>query len=475
MHHTAPQRPTRRPATPLRQLSLWDSTSIIVGIILGAAIYRSSPTIAASVPSAGWLLGVWILGGVLSLLGALCYAELATTYPEEGGDYVYLNRAFGSGIGFLFAWSQLWVVRPGSIGAMAFVFAEYANAIWPQATGEQATLVLLLYAVLPIAVLTIINILGVREGKWTQNLLTTVKLLGLVAFMLVGLLYAEPVSTTAEVATAAPASSATNFGLAMILVLFAYGGWNEMAFVAAEVRDPARNILRALLLGTVAVAAIYLLVSLAFLHGLGFAGMRDPAAATQVLGLGLGDAAGRVFSLLLCVSALGAINGQIFTGSRIYYAMGRDHRLYTWLGRWHPRLGTPVPSLLIQMLITLGVVLGFGRVTGGFERMVNFTTPVFWTFLLLVGLGVVVLRYRQPQIPRPFRTPLLPMIAMIFCGSCGFMVYSSLTYAYQNNSWEARWAVAILLLGVGMLALNRRLERGLPASEAKRVPNDPRA
>jgi basic amino acid/polyamine antiporter, APA family len=174
------------PAAPRRELTLLDSTCIIVGIIIGAGIYRISPSVAQHAPDALWFMGLWLLGGALSLIGALCYAELATAYPEEGGDYVYLTRAMGRTVGFLFAWCQLWIVRPGSIGAMAYAFAEYANRIWPQATADRAVYVLVLYAAAAIVVLTAVNILGVREGKWTQNVLTTAKLLGLAAIVAVG-------------------------------------------------------------------------------------------------------------------------------------------------------------------------------------------------------------------------------------------------------------------------------------------------
>ncbi len=397
----------------------------------------------------------WLLGGLLSLIGALCYAELATAYPEEGGDYVYLNRSFGSWVGFLFAWSQLWIVRPGSIGGIAFVFAEYANQIWPQAQGPQATYVLIAYAVVPIIVLTLINILGVPEGKWTQNILTTIKVLGLLAILLVGFLYATPAKSLAQPATAPQPFDLQAFGMAMVFVLWTYGGWNEMAFVSAEVRDPNKNILRALLLGTVAVAAIYLLVTGAFLHALGFEAMRSPALAADVLRLGIGDWAARAISLLICLSCLGVINGQIFTGARIYYAMGRDHRLYAWLGRWNARLGTPVASLTIQLLITVALVVWFGSTTRGFERMIIFTTPAFWFFLVLVGLSVFVLRYREPATPRPFRTTFYPVTPILFCLSSAFMVYSSLSYAIHQSSWEALLAVAILLSGVVMIYFNR--------------------
>jgi len=450
-------------AAPRRELTLYDSTCIIVGIIIGAGVYRTAPGVAGLTPNVTWLIGLWLFGGVLSLLGALCYAELATAYPEEGGDYVYLTRAFGRSVGFLFAWCQLWIVRPGSIGIMAFAFAEYANCIWPRAEGARVTTVLLAYAAGSIVVLTLVNILGVREGKWTQNILTTAKVLGLAAIVVVGFACTAPPPAAAPAAMPAAAASTTSagftlsqFGLAMIFVLFTYGGWNEMAYVGAEVKAPRKNILRALLIGTLAVTAIYVLVNLAFVHALGLEGARHETVATDVLALGLGPWAGQVISVLICVSALGAINGQIFTGSRIYYAMGSEHRLYAWLGRWDARRGTPVCSLLIQGAITLALVVWFGMSPGGFESLVKFTTPGFWFFLALVGASLFILRHREPTIERPYRVPGYPLTPLLFCLSCVFMVYASLAYAVEHRSWEALWSIVILLVGVAMNFCNSR-------------------
>ena len=437
-------------AAPRRELTLLDSTCIIVGIIIGAGIYRSSPDVARLAPDATWLIGLWLLGGVLSLIGALCYAELATAYPKEGGDYVYLTRAFGRKVGFLFAWCQLWIVRPGSIGVMAYAFAEYANRIWPQAEGSAATCILAIYATCSILVLTAVNILGVREGKWTQNTLTIAKVFGLGTIVATGFWYAAPTAATPTVSAPSAGFALADVGLAMIFVLFTYGGWNEMAYVGAEVKEPRKNILRALLIGTLAVTAIYVLVNLAFLHALGLEGVRHATVAADVLDLAIGPWAGLAISLLICVSALGAINGQIFTGARIYYAMGSEHRLYAWLGRWNARRGTPVCSLLIQGAITLALVMAFGSSREGFESMVKFTTTGFWFFLMLVGASVVVLRRREPAMDRPYRVPGYPVTPLLFCLSCSFMVYSSLAYAVANRSWEAIWSIAILLVGVAM-------------------------
>ena len=434
---------------PRRELTLFDSTCIIVGIIIGSGVYRTSPAVAGLAPSVTWLIGLWLLGGVLSLIGAVCYAELATAYPKEGGDYVYLTRAFGRSVGFLFAWCQLWIVRPGSIGAMAFLFADYANQIWPQAEGPAAAYVLVAYAAGSIIALTAVNILGVREGKWTQNVLTVAKVLGLAAIVAVGFTHPAPPPASSP-PTASSGFPLSTFGMAMVFVLFAYGGWNEMAFVSAEVKNPRKNILRALLIGTLVVTVIYVLANLAFLYALGLEGTRHTTVATDVLRLGIGPWAGQAISVLICISALGAINGQIFTGSRIYYAMGNDHRFYAWLGRWNARRGAPVCSLLIQGAITLALSVWFGLSRNGFESMVIFTTPAFWVFLALVASSVLVLRLRDPEIERAYHVPGYPLTPILFYLSCWFMVYSSEAYAIEHRSWEAIWSIAILLVGVAM-------------------------
>lgn len=461
-------------SAPKRQLTLFDSTCIIVGIIIGAFFYETTPDVAncmanvsaqiaesdgflarwaATSAFGDWLIsppvllvGVWILGGILSLIGALCYAELATAYPKQGGDYVYLTRSFGRWAGFLFAWAQLWVVRPGSIGALAFVFGRYANELISldpifRPLGIDP---LMVYAVGSVAVLTGINMLGVPEGKWTQNLLTTLKVIGLAAIFVVGMLYTAP----KPAAAAAAPPPFMDFRLAMIFILYTYGGWNEMAYVGAEVRDPRRNILRALVLGTVAVTAIYALGNVAFIHSLGYDGFQTTkAVATDVLNLA-GSWGGRFISALICVSALGAINGMVFTGARIYYAMGTEHRLYAWLGQWDQRKGTPIPSLLIQAVVTLALIVGFGWYQGGFKALAVFTTPVFWIFFLPIGFSLFVLRWREPHIERPYRVPLYPVVPILFCLSSLFMLWSSLTWAYTNRGYEALWAIGIMAVGV---------------------------
>lgn len=449
-------------AAPRRTLNLFDSTAIIVGIIIGAGIYESSPLIAGCMPPATWpgsswavggawlLAGVWALGGLISLIGALCFAELATAYPREGGTYVYLTRAFGRRWGFLFAWSEFWIVRPGSIGAIGYVFGRYANQVAPIGQGNTA---FMLYAVGAIVVLTLVNVTGVREGKWSQNVLTAAKVLGLVGVVGAALLFGGSPPPQPPPAQA----GGGDFRLALILILWTYGGWNEMAYVGAEVRNPRRNILRALVLGTVAVTLIYVAVNFAFVYALGLRGVsRSDAVAAHVVELAMGPWGGWAVSVLICISALGAINGLIFTGARIYYAVGAEQRRYAWLGRWDPRLGTPVRSLAAQGAITLALVVGFGFTPSGFKSMVEFTTPVFWLFFLLVGISLFVLRVRDRQTPRAYRVPLYPLTPALFCLSSLFMLYSGLSYAIQMRAYQALWSVGVLAVGVALCCLDHR-------------------
>lgn len=429
-----------RPEPP--PLGLWDAVSIIVGVVVGSAIFRSPPLVFGSVASAWAGLGAWALGGVLSLAGALCYAELACTYPHPGGDYFYLGRAYGPAVGFLFGWSLLTVVLPGTVGAMAFVFADYAARLWGLSGGQAVGC-----AAGVVAGLAAVNALGVAFGKGAQNALTAAKLLGLGGLVVAGVGWGR----AGALAETAPAGKG-GFGLAMILVLYAYGGWSHAAYVAAELRS-RRHVALALVLGTAAVTLLYLAVNAASLLALGFEGVRrSGAVAADVLRLPLGDVGERAMCVLVMVCALGAINGTLFTGARVYAAVGADHPRLTWLGRWRTRRGAPLGALAAEALAGLAMIAAVGTLRGraaldgllraaglaplpwedyegGFNTLVAGTAPVFWGFFLLSGLSLLVLRRTDPAAERPFIVPLFPLLPLAFCGSCLFMLYESLRYA----------------------------------------------
>jgi amino acid transporter len=449
-------------------LGLWDAVSIIVGIVVGTAIFKTPQFVFANVDGPWQGMACWVLGGVLALIGSMCYGELATTYPRMGGDYVYLSRAYGRSVGFLFGWGQLAVILTGSIGAMAYAFADYALAFWPQLSPSWTVWL----AIAPVVVLTALNLLGVVFGKTVQNLLTVVKVVGLCGVVVAGMGWGGD----ASLAVQKPMTQA-GFGLAMVFVLYAYGGWNDAAFVAAEVRNRHRNIPRALILGTGGIALIYALVNLAYLWGLGFEGLRESSApAAEVAGLASGKWGAKLISVLVMLSALGAINGLIFTGSRIYVSLGADHRVFAWLARWNVRHTAPVWSLLAQTAMSLLLIVAVGTATGqktvdaalvfvgfsplpwqeyfgGFNTLVAATAPVFWVFFLLTGFSLFILRAKDPDIQRPFSAPLYPLEPILFCGMCYYMLFSAIEYAGALSLLGLiPLAVGVPLYGLSQLA-----------------------
>ncbi|MDD4872026.1 MAG: amino acid permease [Kiritimatiellae bacterium] len=428
---------------PKQQLSLFDSTCLIVGIIIGVGIYQMAPDIAKGAGSMRGVAGIWILGGLFSLCGALSYAELATAYPQEGGDYVYLGRAYGKWAGFLFGWAQLAIVRPGDIAVMAFAFATYASAVWDPLAGTVFPYGQQIYAISATIILTLVNVIGVREGKWTQNLLTTVKAVGLLLIVVTACL-ASPKIVKTETAGQLP------FSLALIFVLFTYGGWNEMAYVAAEVRDSRRNIVRALFLGTSAVIVLYLMVNGAFLYVLGYQGLASSkAVAVDTVAAVIPHLAGVLIGALICISALGAVNGLIFAGARISYAMGTDHHLFRWLGQWHQRFETPAVALLLQGAITVTLII----VLGSFVNAVLYTAATVYSFYLASTMAVVVLRFKEPHVERPYRVFGYPVTPIIFVGTCAFLIYSAVIY----KPWIALFSCGLLLLGLPLWMLSNRM------------------
>lgn len=424
---------------PRKELSLFDSICIIVGIIVGAGIYQTAPTVAGAM--GGWFgaLAIWLVGGLLALTGALSYAELATAYPDEGGDYVYLSRAYGGWAGYLFGWSQLAVVRPGDIALMAYVFATYAQTLYNPLGLSKPVL-----AAGAVVVLTGINVLGVREGKWTQNLLTVIKVVGLLAIVVAGIFAPERAPSVQE-----SGITMGGFQLALILVLFTFGGWNEMAYVAAEVKNPRRNIVRGLVLGTLLVTGLYIVANGAFLYALGYSGMSSSeAVAADAMRAVFPDVAGttvsKVISVIICISALGAVNGLVLTGSRISYALGKEHRIFRPLGKWSARFGTPVWALVAQGAISLTIVL----VAGSFIDTIIYSAPVVWLFFLGTGLAVFVLRRTEAATERPYKAGGYPVTPAIFVICCLFMLYSSASYAFKNKPYGLMILGGVMAAGV---------------------------
>jgi APA family basic amino acid/polyamine antiporter len=454
------------PDPPRRRLSLFDATSIMVGIIIGSSIYKLAPAIAASVPSPTALMFAWAAGGLFALCGALCYAELACAMPEDGGEYNYLGRAYGGRVAFLYAWAVMWVIRPGTIGSIAFVFGEHFKELFTFVGG---TLDSVGFAVAIVVLLTAVNMLGIRPGTRTQNVLSVAKLLGLLAIVLVA--FIDPAYWDLEAAAEFSLDPyearipspppPTDWRLAMIFVLYAFGGWSDMPMVAAEVREPERNLFRGLVYGALVVTAIYLLVNLACLYSLGFDRFQQTdLIAVELVRPLLGETGEKLVAVLVCITAAGALNAMIFTGARVSFALGKDHGWFGWLANWSDRYGGPLVALAAQCAISVALIRGFGQRGDGFDRMLNYTSPVFFAFFLLTGMALWILRRREPNLPRPYRTTGYPVTWLVFCLSSAFMLYSSVSYAVEQFGKseglpEAAWAGGVMLAGLVIAILAR--------------------
>lgn len=438
---------------PKPTLSVADAVAVVVGMVIGAGIFALPKLVAFNVPGPMAFILVWVAGGVISLIGALCYAELASTYPDVGGDYHFLCRAYGGGVGFLFAWARLAVIQTGSIALQAFIVGDYAAQLFSFGPYSAAA-----YAALVVLVLTGLNILGVHFGAWMQNVLAVCEVAGLLLIVAVGGYLALKGGPATDATDAAASGGAAGFGplvssigMAMVFVLLTYGGWNEAAYLTAELKGGRRAILRVLLWGIGIVTAVYLLVNLAYLSVLGMGGIKGSSAlAADAMRPAFGDWGARVLSLMVVIAALSTTNATIITGARTNYALGRDFPMFRFLGRWRPYAETPANALMVQGAISLALV-AFGALYKGFETMVNYTAPVFWLFFLLAGLSLIVLRQRHPGADRPFRVPLYPVTPLLFSAVCVYMLWSSLNY----HRLGALVGVGVLAAGVPLMLLAR--------------------
>jgi len=418
-----------------------DAVGLVVGIIIGAGIFETPTTVCAALPSPAAVFALWIAGGVAALCGALCYAELASAYPTDAGEAEYFSRAFGPFAGWAFTWVQLVCFRTAAaIVSIAYVFAANAQKLRSAPTW--------LYVGGAIVVLTGINALGLRPGKWTQNTLAAVKVIGLAAVVVAGLL----VSTSAPPVEAA-ASSAT-LALAVVLIMYTYSGWHEAAYIVGDLREPSRSLPRAMMCGVAIVAAVYLAVNAAAIHALGFDGLRDRAARNEGFGVPLFNRAGipgGLFAALVVIVTLGSTNGTILSGSRLFSAVGDQQAGFGWLSKGRTRRDAPIAALAIQAAICLAFVAAVelsGTTQSGFGRVVAATSPVLWLVFLGAGLALFVLRRTEPEQPRPFRVPLYPLVPAIYVAACVFMLHQSVDYAVANIGPELWLTVGLLVLGV---------------------------
>jgi basic amino acid/polyamine antiporter, APA family len=405
-----------RTVRPRELLSVPDGIFLVAGMVIGVGIFKLPGLVASNAASGAHFFFAWVLGGVACLCGALVYAELASRYPETGGEYAFLRRGFGEGTAFVFAWSRMTVIQTGAIAAVSFVFGEYASQLVPLGSNSTA-----IWAALGIAVLTGLNLVGTLQSKRLQKTMEILLIAALAAIAIGGIAVGGAKPDPAP-------SSGGAFALMMIFVLYAFGGWNEGAYLAGEVHDARRNMVKILAGGIVLVTVLYLLVNWGYYRTLGLGGLRESKAiAADTMRLLAGERAALLVAVVVCVSALTTMNAAIFTGARTNWALGRDYRLFGFLGSWRESGSTPANALLVQGAIILVLIWAGSTTRDGFEAMVAYGLPVFWGFLLLTGVTLFVFRKRSGEAP-VFRVPLFPVVPMAFLAMCVFMLWASVDY-----------------------------------------------
>lgn len=430
--------------TPLPSFTTLSSITVMVGIVVGIGIFRLPPIVAAHSANELQFMLFWIAGGVISLIGALCYAELASSKPNAGGEYYFLSRAFGSTCGFLFTWGRMTVIQTGSIALVAFILGDYATLIADLGPYSPA-----IYATLTIAGLTGINMLGTHYSRRMQNLFTSLIVLLLVLLSVSGLIAVTPDSIPElshnDVNTDDGLFTGGSVGLAMIFVLLTYGGWNEAAYLSGELLNVKRNMVRVLVVGICLITGLYVLVNSTYLHVFGLEALQD----TQTVGSDLtaqifGTGGSLLVACIVIAAALSTANATIITGARTNYALGRDYRLLRMLGRWNRKNNTPSNALLVQGVIALMLVGLGGWSQEAVNMMVEYTAPVFWLFLLLTTGTLFIFRFRDGLNKLAYCVPFYPLTPVVFLAACLYMLYSSLVFTGTG----ALIGVAILAAGI---------------------------
>lgn len=427
--------------------------AVMVGIVVGIGIFRLPPIVAQNSANEFQFISFWVAGGFISLMGALCYAELASSKPDAGGEYHFLDQAFGSSVGFLFTWGRMTVIQTGSIALIAFIMGDYATLILDLGPNSSA-----IYAALTIILLTGFNLLGTSHSRHLQNFLTGLIILMLLILSISGLFSVESLPDISNVASDSNGSLLTggSAGAAMIFVLLTYGGWNEAAYLSGELQDVKRNMIKVLLFGIIIITGLYVLVNFAYLHVLGLEALQN----SQTVGADLtdqifGTEGSFIVAFIVIATALSTANATIITGARTNYALGRDFRLLSFLGKWNRKNNTPVNALIVQGLVAL-MLVGVGIWSQeAVSTMVDYTAPVFWFFLLLTTLTLFIFRYRHGPDRLPFRVPLYPATPILFIAACVYMLYSSLAFTGTG----AFVGVAILAAGVPVYFWARNYEK----------------
>ena len=417
-----------------RRLGLFDATMLVMGGIIGSGIFVTPAEVARHVSTPFLIVGVWVLGGIVALFASFVYAELAARRPEVGGQYAYLRDAYGPMPAFLYGWALLLVIQSGGMAAVAITFARYFADLVQMSLSDN------MVAVSVLAVLTLINCLGVRSGSNVQSALMVLKILAIAALVVAGLLFAPAAAAPSQTPISDSLSTLAAIGAAMTPVMFSYGGWQTSSFVAGEMRNPQRDLARGLLLGVAGVILLYTAVALVCAHTLGAAGLAaSKTPATDVMRLAFGQKGAAFIALGITISTLGFLSQGMLTAPRVYFAMADDGLFFRSVAQVNPVTRVPVVAIILQ-----GVVAAVIALSGTFSQILNYVVSVDFIFFGLTGAALFVFRHRHPDQPVFFKAPGHPFTTGFFVLACWTVVAATVA----NNLENSLIGYAILAAGV---------------------------
>jgi len=452
----------------IRGLSLTDSILLLAGGIIGSGIFLTAKDIALNTRSPLLFLSIWAIGMVITMLACFAFAEMGAMFPQAGGQYVYVREAYGEFAAFLYGWMIFTVSVAGTVAALGAGFAEYLGKIFPALAADHPVLTLgaftltcgHLVAASAIVVQTLVNIFGVRKGAILQNVATWAKFAAIGAFVILGLAVGK--GSWSHYSMSLPAAGApsllSGIGVALIAVFWAFDGWVYITWAAGEVKDPQRNLPRAMILGLTIVGVIYLAINAVYLYALPMSGIASETAVAQAAGSAMfSPGAARWLALLIAVSCFGAMAPCIMSGARVYYAMAEDGIFFRALAKVSPRFHTPVVSLIVQGIWSIALAL-----SGGYEQL--FTYVMFMMVLSYVATvgAVFILRVKMPDAPRPYKCTGYPWTPLLYIALAGWWAVN----AVKAKPTETKYGVLIVLAGVPFY-LYWRLKKGTAARVAR--------
>lgn len=437
-----------------RRIGWFTAACVLVGNVVGSGIFTTTGFMARDLGHPGLILSIWLMGGLIALAGALSYCELGTALPVAGGEYLYLHRAYGPFIGFLSGWTSFTVGFSAAIAAGAMSVAAYVNQLLPL-DGEQD----LLSTVIALALLwsiTAFHLAGIEAGGFLQRTLTVLNMGAIMALIAAGVMGGKGDWTHLSLSDAGAAQSIGLSIVSLIFALYAYSGWNAAVYLAGEVIDPARTIPRALISGTLFVTLLYLALNAFYFYALSVADLAQPPllpVANKVAVALLGVDAARFVTIILCLSIAGAMSAMVWAGPRVYYAMAQDGLIPSYFCRTSGTRGTPTHAILLQSLWASVLIL-----SGSFEQLVVYSGTVLMIFSALAVGAVLVLRRKEPDLPRPYRTPFYPLVP-------GFFILMSMVIIWNAASerpLEAGLGLATVLAGTPLYFLWQRFRATSP-------------